>query len=135
MSSFINRRKSGELHKPIEIHDRAQTQLAYEANYYPDWDVTAEHKIVWSKTIRVTKKELVALCTSKEMVRIRPELTATTEFAIHWQYNNVPTATEWAGFKDNQMFLIEFRISPLIESCAGRAAVVSKLKGQFRGED
>ena len=113
------------LTKPPNIVDRQETQLAYEASYYPPYCLNKyRHKIVWIKRLYWSKAKIESACNEDHTELYIPEYGT---FKIHWEYNSIPTHTEWKQLNKETEIFISLRISPLIKDGGGRVAVLGLL--------
>lgn len=109
------------LFKQLPAPDRQETQLAYEASFYPQTKLHAGHKLVWSKALYLTKEYIES--------HILDNLFWNRDgsFVIHWEYNNIPTEQEWNRILPKFTFLAHLRISPLIKANQGRVIVLRNI--------
>lgn len=107
-----------------KLHDTKETQIAYEASYYPMESLGPQHHIAWSRLLYMTKEKIVDALIPDNVSLLQ---TQDGIFAVHWEYNNVPTLAEWQRLPYDWKFSVHFRVSPLIKSHNGRVALLSRL--------
>lgn len=112
----------GGLYQSPDIYNRRKTLLAFEAAYYPDYHIRTSHKVVWSRKLVRVKASVLANCNEDRTHYFHGD--SPKPFKIHWEYNNIPTATEWGSWDELKLIQIDLRISPLIEE-PGRIALLS----------
>lgn len=116
---------SAGLHKHPSVFDRRETQLAYEAAYYPASCLNSFHKVVWQKTIVMSKQAILSRCNEdKTLLGTVMKSGLLEEFPIHWIYNNVPTESEWSRLHSMAPILVNFRLSPLLATSNNRIALL-----------
>lgn len=111
-----------KIHLPPELSSRQYTQLAYKIGHFPFEKLSdpAKELIVWSYSKLWTKKRLIESLNEDLTEIYLPEKGV---FEVRWVYNNIPTLKQWELWRDNQQFLIQFRISPAIPG-SGRVGIL-----------
>lgn len=110
------------------VHDRQQTMLAYEANYFPYWLIKDHHQLVYHNVLFLTKEQVLNRCDELmqnihdlPMDRLYPD----KPFKIHWAFGNVPTELEWEKLYGQSYLVVDYRISPVIKDGGGRVCLLS----------
>ncbi len=101
---------------------------AWEAEVFPLMHLNLkDHKLVWTKQVRMTKQELQDAM-SGDMARIFIPTAAfpAESFYLHWAYSDIPSKRHWDALPEEAEFQLDARISPLI-SGNGRSCVIIPL--------
>lgn len=117
------------------VDDRQETRLAYQASYFPIERIRRKvHKIVWDRFYCLRPEEFELLCNAElTLVQLPKTDKLPQEFAIHWEYNCIPTEEEWNRIvRNGTMISINYRISPLIKDCDGRVALMRTMHHPMR---
>jgi hypothetical protein len=123
--------ESGGLGLFNPVDDRQQTMLAYKASYYPYYTLNDACQIRWHHILMLTKAQILSRC-NEELTEIEwvdklhdSRFERSKPFRIHWAYNNIPTQREWEQLLDSTVFVVDYRISPLIKDGGGRVCLFS----------
>lgn len=101
------------LFQPLSTPDRSKTQLAYKANYFPrkQLDDEAGRLICWHSRKMLYKAQiLVGLNEDMTMLNYAPHNKLLQTWAIHWEFNNIPTQLEWERKSDTYIIECDFRV-------------------------
>jgi hypothetical protein len=109
------------LHQPAGSSSTRSTILAQEAISLPGYLLDVQHRIAWSKTIYLTKHELLDRLDPDTLTDIA---TPDGVFTVCWLYNRIPTEQEWQKISDDSVFAVHLRVSGLIAVGNGRAAIL-----------
>ena len=122
------------LFKPKEISDRSETQLAFEANYFPAIKMRDQHKIAWSNSCLLTKQQILNQVSEDftKLLLVRENVYKSNQknytpgqwFEIHWLFGNTPTYEEWTKQENHARFRADFRVSPLCKN-GGKIVLLS----------
>ena len=107
---------------------RADSSLVYEATFFPLAQLRAPHRIVWSKEFIMTKQAILNFCDA-DLTELTLPGHGNMTFPISWQFNCVPTELEWNKITPDSVFIVECKISPLIQG--GRTANLIPLHRKF----
>jgi hypothetical protein len=121
----------GALTQHPSLSSRKKSTASYEVNYYPDNHLTyGKDLLVWSKRIRATKEQVLALCNEQKTAFWYD----SKWWGIHWAFNNIPTEIEWNKITVDSRFYIYLRISPASSDRDGRLAILEMNQVEFRKE-
>ena len=101
--------------------DRTATQLAYSVNYYP-WAAlvpAAKSLVSWRRYFCIRKADFLQLL-NEEKTKL---LFNKREYQIVWEFNNIPTETEWNKKTPSYLLSVDLRFSPAIKGMA--VAIIS----------
>lgn len=124
------------LFKPASLDSLPETTLSYEATFFPFSLLKERHKLVWKRTLRITKAKLLGACSEDRTRILIPDFknpADSKEWPLCWAFNNQPTETEWNRITPDSQFSLELRVSGLIPD-GGTRAVIVPLQIRYLGQ-
>lgn len=93
--------------------NRLENNFHQKLKYLP-WNElteTLQKRIPWQKKLRVTKAQLLDMCTDENLTHAYALRTAQ-EWQICWEHNFAPTQIEWNNLADDVSIYAHLRIVP-----------------------
>ena len=101
------------LYLALDTPDRAKTQLAYQANYFPiEQCIEAAERLICWRSKKQLYKGMITGALSDDMTSLcyAPYNKPPQAWAIHWKFNNIPTQLEWERKSTSYIIECDFRV-------------------------